>query len=65
MSTLAEQLTSVQTAITAAETAQSLTQGDGSQHVRANLETLYRREERLLRKIERQSSGRVRVAEFL
>ncbi len=64
MATLAEQLTSVQTAITAAETAQSLTEGDGSQRVLATLETLYRREERLLAKIDRESRGRVTVTEL-
>ncbi len=64
MATLAEQLTSVQTAIEAAETAQSLTEGDGSSIARANLDTLYKREERLLARIERESRGRVTVAEF-
>lgn len=64
--TLAEQLDSVQTAISNVESkGQSITDGDQTK-TNALLATLYAREERLLRKIERQSNsnGRITLAEF-
>ena len=63
--TLAEQLASVQSAIAAVEAgAQSYTDQDGHTITYPSLRTLYEREERLLRKIERENSGRIKVAEF-
>ena len=65
MATLAEQLASVQAAITKVEGGvQTTTDGDGHTITYPSLPDLYRREERLLRKIERQGSGRIKVAEF-
>lgn len=63
--TLAEQLTSVQTAITAIEGgAQSYSIGDRVYH-RADLKTLYDREERLQNRIAREEAAHGRtVAEF-
>jgi len=49
--TYGEQLDAVQTAITAVETSQSY-EMDGRKLTRADLETLYRREESLISKIE-------------
>ena len=64
MATLAEQLANVQAAIEAIEDgAQSYTIG-GRSYTRANLETLYRREERLQAKTNRAASGDRRVCEF-
>jgi len=66
MATLAEQLDSVQAAISNVESkGQSITDGDQTK-TNALLATLYAREERLLRKIERQSNsnGRTTLAEF-
>lgn len=63
-STLAEQLASVQTAIAAVESGvQSYTDDDGANITYPALDILYRREERLERKIARQSTGRIKVAE--
>lgn len=62
--TLAEQLANVQAAIVAIENgAQSIT-NDGQTLTRADLRTLYAREERLLNKINREDRGRITVAEF-
>ena len=62
--TLAQKLARVQTAIAQIEEhGQSITE-EGQTLTRADLNTLYRREERLEQKIERQSSGRIKVAEF-
>lgn len=65
MATLAEQLASVQSAIEAIESyGQSITE-EGQSLTRADLNTLYQRESRLLRKIERESGGgRIKVAEL-
>lgn len=65
MATLAEQLASVQSAIEAIEAhGQSITE-EGQSLTRADLNTLYQRESRLLRKIERESGGgRIKVAEL-
>lgn len=63
MSTLAEQLTSVQAAIATIESgAQSVTD-DGQTTMRPSLRTLYDRERDLLARIEQQSSGRLRMYE--
>lgn len=63
-STLAEQLTAVQTAIAAVESGfQTSTDDDGNQITYPDLNTLYKREERLERKIARQSTGRIKVTE--
>lgn len=63
MATLAEQLASVQAAIAAIESgAQSVT-NDGQTTNRPDLQILYTRESRLLAKIDRESRGRVIVAE--
>jgi hypothetical protein len=65
MATLEEQLASVQAAIESIEgCAQSVTDTDGSRVDRAQLETLYRREERLLKRIGFRDNGRVRAAEI-
>ncbi len=65
MATLAEQLISVQAAIESVESGvQSYTDQDGHTVVYPTLRALYEREERLLRRIERGDSGRVKVAEF-
>lgn len=64
MATLAEQLASVQAAISAIEAgAQSYTIA-GRSYNRANIEALYRREERLMAKTNRAEKGDRRVAEF-
>jgi len=64
VATLAEQYASVQAAITAIEThGQTMTE-EGQTLTRADLKTLYSRESRLERKIDRQSSGRIKVAEL-
>lgn len=62
--TLAEQLTSVQAAIAAIEAGAQSATVDGQTVVRAELRTLYTREERLLNKIARGDKGRISVAEF-
>ena len=65
MATLAEQLTSVQAAIEAVEGgAQSYTDADGRNITYPALDILYKREERLQRRIDRESQGRVKVAEM-
>ena len=62
--TLAGQLASVQAAIAAVEGgAQSYTDEDGHNITYPSLADLYRREERLERKISRESTGRIKVAE--
>ncbi len=64
MATLAEKLTSVQSAIAAIEGgAQSVTQ-NGRTLTYADLKSLYDREERLERQIDRASNGSRTVAEF-
>jgi len=62
--TLAEQLESVQAAIAAIESGAQSTAVDGQTLTRADLKTLYIREENLLRKIDRADRGRTTVAEF-
>jgi len=63
--TLAEQLDSVQAAIVAIETyGQGLTAHDGRSHTRADLQTLYTREQQILRKIEQETNRGRTVAEF-
>jgi len=62
--TLAEQLASVQAAIAAIESGAQSTTNDGQTLARADLRTLYAREERLLNKIDRGDRGRITVAEF-
>jgi hypothetical protein len=65
MATLAQQLTSVQDAISAIEGgAQSITSADGRTYTRASLATLYDREKSLLLRTERASGQARRVAEF-
>jgi len=62
--TLAQKLVRVQTAIAEVEQhGQSITE-EGQTFNRANLKTLYDREEQLLRQIERENRGRITVAEF-
>ena len=62
--TLAEQLDAVQTAIEDVETSGQSISEDGQSYTRADLRTLYAREERLLRMIDRADNGRRTVAEF-
>lgn len=62
--TLADQLASVQTAIAAIEGGAQSTTCDGQTVNRAELRTLYAREQRLLNRIDRESTGRITVAEF-
>lgn len=62
--TLAEQLESVQAAIAAIESGAQSTTIDGQTVNRADLKTLYIREENLLRKIDRAGRDRITVAEF-
>lgn len=60
--TYSEQLDEVQAAITKIESgAQSYTGTSGRQLTRADLKTLYDREERLLQKVQRETSGGIRV----
>ena len=62
--TLAQRLDRVQAAIAEIEKhGQSITE-EGQTFNRANLKTLYDREEQLLRQIERENRGRITVAEF-
>lgn len=62
--TLAEKLASVQAAIAAIEGgAQSIT-SNGQTLTRADLGTLYAREEKLLKKVDWGNRGRTTVAEF-
>lgn len=64
ITTLAEQLASVQAAIAKIESsAQSIT-NDGQTIINPALEALYKREETLLNKIDRADRGRLTVAEF-
>jgi len=63
--TLAEQLTSVQAAITAIETNGQSYSIEGVTYTRASLKTLYDREQRILDKITRETAGGGKtVAEF-
>ena len=62
--TLAEQLASVQAAIAAIESGAQSATSEGESVARADLRTLYAREERLLNKIDRADRGRITVAEF-
>jgi len=64
MTTLAEQLASVQAAIAAIESGAQSTASEGESLTRADLKTLYDREEKLLNKIDRADRGRYTVAEF-
>lgn len=62
MKTYAEQLDAVQQAIEKIESgAQSYVGPTGRQLTRADLETLYKREERLMMKVKRESSGGITV----
>lgn len=63
MATLAEQLLSVQKAIAAIEAGAQSTQNLGDSLTRPDLQALYRREERLQARIDRESRGRVTVYE--
>ncbi|MFB0523929.1 MAG: hypothetical protein ACETVZ_00185 [Phycisphaerae bacterium] len=62
--TLAEQLARVQAAIEAIESGAQSTSCDGQTLTKADLRTLYLREENLLAKIDRADRGRTTVAEF-
>ncbi|RKY23748.1 MAG: hypothetical protein DRP62_05265 [Planctomycetota bacterium] len=62
--TLAEQLSSVQTAIEKIETKGQSVSFDGTSYTRANLKDLYEREKSLLRRIAHQSTHGRTVAEF-
>ncbi len=64
MATLAAQLASVQAAIEKIEAGAQSSAVDGQTVNRADLKTLYDREERLLNKIDRADRGRTTVAEF-
>ena len=65
MATLAEQLSSVQDAISRVEThEQAITAHDGRSWTAANVQALYDREERILRKIAQESNRGRTVAEF-
>lgn len=60
---LAEQLADVETAIAAAEAAQSVTAADGRQRVNPNLRVLYDRRDEIERRIRRETDGAVMVGE--
>ena len=62
--TLAEQLASVQAAIAAIESGAQSASSEGESLTRADLRTLYEREQRLLNKIDRGDRGNISVAEF-
>jgi len=64
IATLASQLESVQAAIAAIEAGAQSATVDGQTVNRAELRTLYAREQRLLNKIDREDRGRTTVAEF-
>ena len=64
MATVAQQLESVQAAIAAIEAGAQSATVDGQTVSRAELRTLYAREDRLLNKIDRGDRGRTTVAEF-
>ena len=64
MATLAEQLASVQAAIASIESGAQAASSEGESLTRADLKTLYEREERLLNKIARGDKGNISVAEF-
>lgn len=55
--TLAQQLESVQAAIAAIESGAQAASSEGESLTRANLDSLYKREERLLIKIDRADRG--------
>lgn len=62
--TLAQQLESVQAAIAAIESGAQSASSEGESLSRADLKTLYDREDRLLNKIARGDKGNISVAEF-
>ncbi|MBN1377841.1 MAG: hypothetical protein JXA04_01245 [Gammaproteobacteria bacterium] len=62
--TLAEQLTSVQAAIEAIETGEQSFTIEEATFTKANLSTLYAREERLLKKIAREENKGRSIAHF-
>ena len=64
IATLAQQLASVQTAIAAIESGAQSASSEGESLARADLKTLYDREERLLNRIARGDKGNISVAEF-
>ena len=64
MATLAVQLASVQAAIAAIERGAQAASSEGESLTRADLKTLYDREDMLLNKIDRADRGRTTVAEF-
>ena len=64
MATLAAQLASVQAVIAAIENGAQAASSEGESLTRADLKTLYDREERLLNKIAREDRGNISVAEF-
>ena len=57
MATLAEQLTSVQAAISAIESGSQSFSVNNRSYTKADLQVLYNREESLLRRIARESGG--------
>ena len=63
MATLAQQLVSVQTAIAAIESGAQATSSEGESLTRPSLETLYKREEHLLDKVNRADRGNITVME--
>ena len=64
MATLAAQIASVQAAIAAIESGTQAASSEGESLTRADLSTLYAREETLLNKRDRADRGRTTVAEF-
>jgi len=64
MATLAEQLSSVQDAISAIETTGQAIACNGRSYTRADLRVLYNREERLSNKIAKETNRGRTVAEF-
>lgn len=62
--TLAEQLTSVQAAIAAVESGAQSISLDGANLIRPNLKELCDREERLLKRIDREGKSRFTSGEF-
>jgi FixJ family two-component response regulator len=61
--TLAQQLESVQAAITAIESGAQAASSEGESVTRPSLEALYKREEQLLNKIARGDRGNISVME--
>ena len=62
--TVAQRLESVQAAIAAIESGAQSATSEGQTVNRPDLDTLYRREQRLLNKIARGDKGNISVAEF-